>query len=219
MQVRKVPGTLKLRLHTTEHDHVAHMINSSHTVDALWFGEPLSRSQRLQLPADDQLELLSPTSHRLDGLPFISADAGHSHVHYLKVVTKVIKHPRHGSLDTLAYKYTVQACRPSPPPASSAVACSPCLHSPELRASDCHSACDRSRQVHSNKYEEPNDGEPEIDFKYDLSPVSIVVQQERVPAYKFITSSCAIIGGVFTVIGLLENVIHHTASAISKKTI
>jgi hypothetical protein len=47
----------------------------------------------------------------------------------------------------------------------------------------------------------------------------VVVEQERVPAYKFITSSCAIIGGVFTVIGLLENVIHHTASAITKKTI
>ena len=73
--------------------------------------------------------------------------------------------------------------------------------------------------VHSNRYEEPNDGEPEIAFKYDLSPISIVVEQERVPAYKFITSSCAIIGGVFTVIGLLENVIHHTASAITKKTI
>ena len=179
LNVRKVPGTLKLRLHSTEHDHVVHMINTSHTVDALWFGEPISHSQRTLLPLEDQLELLSPTSHRLDGLPFISAEAGHSHVHYLKVVTKVIKHPRHGSLDTLAYKYT----------------------------------------VHSNRYEEPNDGEPEIAFKYDLSPISIVVEQERVPAYKFITSSCAIIGGVFTVIGLLENVIHHTASAITKKTI
>ena len=179
LNVRKVPGSLKLRLHSTEHDHVVHMINTSHTVDALWFGEPISHSQRTLLPLEDQLELLSPTSHRLDGLPFISAEAGHSHVHYLKVVTKVIKHPRHGSLDTLAYKYT----------------------------------------VHSNRYEEPNDGEPEIAFKYDLSPISIVVEQERVPAYKFITSSCAIIGGVFTVIGLLENVIHHTASAITKKTI
>jgi len=179
LNVRKVPGTLKLLLHTTEHDHDAHLINSSHVVDSLWFGEPLSRAQRLQLPAADQLELLSPTSHRLDGLPFISAESGHSHVHYLKVVTKVIKHQSSRVHDTLAYKYT----------------------------------------VHSNRYEEPNNGEPLIEFKYDLSPISIVVQQERVPAYKFITSSCAIIGGVFTVIGLLENVVHHTASALSKKTI
>jgi len=179
LQVRKVPGTLKLALHTTEHDHVAHMINSSHVVNGLWFGEPISRSQRQHLPLADQLELVSPTSHRLDGLPFVTHDAGHSHVHYLKVVTKVIKHPSQRVMDTLAYKYT----------------------------------------VHSNKYEEPNDGEPVIEFKYDLSPISIVVQEDRVPAYKFITSSCAIIGGVFTVIGLLESVIHTTASAISKKTI
>ena len=39
------------------------------------------------------------------------------------------------------------------------------------------------------------------------------------PAYRFVTSSCAIIGGVFTVIGLLESVIHSTVNAMSKKTI
>ena len=35
----------------------------------------------------------------------------------------------------------------------------------------------------------------------------------------FLTSLCAIIGGVFTVIGLLENIIHHTSSALMKKQI
>merc|ERR1711871_925302 len=116
------------------------------------------------MPKADQLELMAPTSHRLDGLPFISAHSGHSHVHYLKVVTKVVKHVDLSALDLLAYKYT----------------------------------------VHSNTYEAPAAEAPNIEFKYDLSPISIVVQQERMPAYRFLTSSCAIIGGVFTVIGLLE---------------
>ena len=78
--------------------------------------------------------------------------------------------------------------------------------------------------VHSNVYDAKDasgsrDAEPSIDFKYDLSPISIVVQQERIPTYKFITSSCAIIGGVFTVIGLLENVLHVTHQSLSKKQI
>ena len=111
-------------------------------------------------------------------MPFISSVAGHSHVHYLKVVTKVLRH-YDTSYDTLAYKYT----------------------------------------VHSNKYEAPKEAEPAIEFKYDLSPISIVVQQERMPAYRFLTSSCAIIGGVFTVIGLLENIIHATSEALNKKQI
>ena len=147
-------------------------------VHELWFGEPLARQQRQRLSLDEQRELLSPTSHRLDGLPFVSADAGHAHVHYLKVVTKVLRH-YNSHHDTVAYKYT----------------------------------------VHSNKYVAPKWDEPTIEFKYDLSPISIVVSQERKPAYRFLTSACAIIGGVFTVIGLLENILHHGAAAISKKQI
>ena len=183
LNVRKVPGTLRFALHTTGHDHEAHLINSSHTVNELWFGEPVSRYQRSRMPAADEEELLSPTSHRLDGLPFISPEAGRAHVHYLKVVTKVLKHSD-ASDDLLAYKYT----------------------------------------VHSNAYDTKEPGakvapEPSIDFKYDLSPISIVVQQERMPFYRFITSACAIIGGVFTVIGLLENIIHVTGQSFAKKQI
>ena len=183
LNVRKVPGTLRFALHTTGHDHETHMINASHTVNELWFGDPVSRYQRAHMPAADEIELLSPTSHRLDGLPFVSQSSGRSHVHYLKVVTKQVKHVDTASLDLLAYKYT----------------------------------------VHSNVYDTKAEGgdraEPSIDFKYDLSPISIVVQQERMPLYRFITSSCAIIGGVFTVIGLLENLIHVTGQQFTKKQI
>ena len=124
-------------------------------------------------------ELLSPTSHRLDQMPFLTAAAGRAHVHYLKVVTKLLKHAADSMADLLVYKYT----------------------------------------VHSNLYETGPKEAPSIEFKYDLSPISIVVQQERMPLYRFITSSCAIIGGVFTVIGLIENAIHVTSSAVMKKTI
>ena len=176
LNVRKVPGTLTLSLHHPGHDHEAHLINSSHVVNELWFGEPLSTYQMRRMPRADIDEVLSPTSHRLDGLPFASEHQGRAHVHYLKVVTKVVQHADFSS-DLLTYKYT----------------------------------------VHSNMYEA--EAEPSIEFKWDLSPVSIVVQQEAKPFYRFITSACAIIGGVFTVIGLIENLIHVTSSALSKKQI
>ena len=72
--------------------------------------------------------------------------------------------------------------------------------------------------VNNNHYQ---DGEslPSAVFAYDISPMQVTVTEVRQSLAAFLTSICAIIGGVFTVIGLLENVIHHTASAITKKTI
>ena len=35
-QVRKVPGTLRLYLHSPEHDHANDTINSSHIVNEFW---------------------------------------------------------------------------------------------------------------------------------------------------------------------------------------
>lgn len=70
------------------------------------FGDPLTHLQRSRLSESDKRELASPTSHLLEDLPFPSKQAGHSHVHYLKVVTKVIKHVE-GHSDTIVYKYTV----------------------------------------------------------------------------------------------------------------
>ena len=85
LQVRKVPGTLRLYLHSPEHDHANDTINSSHIVNEFWFGEPLTDFQMSRLPPSDQEELASPTSHLLEGLTFPALSAGHSHVHYLKV--------------------------------------------------------------------------------------------------------------------------------------
>ena len=54
-------------------------------------------------------------------------------------------------------------------------------------------------------------------FTYDLSPMSIVVTETREPFYKFLTSICAIIGGVFTVIGLIDSMVYHSMRTLKKK--
>lgn len=54
---------------------------------------------------------------------------------------------------------------------------------------------------------------PMIRFSYDLSPLQVRVRQYRQPLYHFITSLCAIMGGVFTVLGIIDSVVYYLMKA------
>lgn len=58
---------------------------------------------------------------------------------------------------------------------------------------------------------------PSAKFSFDLSPLQVVVTQSRQPLTTFVTSVCAIIGGVFTVIGLVDSVLYHSLNVLKKK--
>jgi thiol-disulfide isomerase/thioredoxin len=45
---------------------------------------------------------------------------------------------------------------------------------------------------------------PEARFSYDLSPMSVVVEKQGRKWYDYLTSVCAIIGGTFTTLGLID---------------
>lgn len=45
---------------------------------------------------------------------------------------------------------------------------------------------------------------PEARFSYDLSPMSVIVEKEERKWYDYLTSLCAIIGGTFTTLGLID---------------
>lgn len=49
---------------------------------------------------------------------------------------------------------------------------------------------------------------PEARFSYDLSAMSVVLTRKGKPLYEFITSVCAIIGGTFTVMGLVAGILN-----------
>lgn len=55
-----------------------------------------------------------------------------------------------------------------------------------------------------NNYEE--DDVPEARFSYDFSPMAVRVSKKGKRWYEFLTSLCAIIGGTFTVMGLIDAV-------------
>lgn len=59
-----------------------------------------------------------------------------------------------------------------------------------------------------------NDQIPEAKFTLDLSPISVSYRQSSRHWYDYLTSVMAIIGGMFTVVGLLESTIN---SAVNRK--
>ncbi|GAU34375.1 hypothetical protein TSUD_217150, partial [Trifolium subterraneum] len=58
---------------------------------------------------------------------------------------------------------------------------------------------------------------PGVFFFYDLSPIKVTFTEENVSFLHFLTNVCAIVGGVFTVSGILDSFIYHGQKAIKKK--
>lgn len=57
---------------------------------------------------------------------------------------------------------------------------------------------------------------PAIWFRFDLSPITVKYIEKRKPFYHFLTAACAIIGGTFTVAGIVDSALY-TATEIFKK--
>ncbi|KAK9800198.1 hypothetical protein WJX73_008042 [Symbiochloris irregularis] len=58
---------------------------------------------------------------------------------------------------------------------------------------------------------------PGVFFFYDLSPIKVKYFEEKTPFLHFLTSVCAIVGGVFTVSGIVDSFVYHGQQAIRKK--
>jgi len=60
---------------------------------------------------------------------------------------------------------------------------------------------------------------PEAKFVYDLSPISVTYRKSSRRWYEYITSLFAIIGGVFTIVGLVESTIHATVTKAKRRNV
>lgn len=69
--------------------------------------------------------------------------------------------------------------------------------------------------VHSHQYS--TDDIPASRFSYELSPIQIVVTEKPKAWYHFITTLCAIVGGVFVVAGIVDGLLHTGAALVRKK--
>ncbi|XP_061982336.1 uncharacterized protein LOC133702128 isoform X1 [Populus nigra] len=85
----------------------------------------------------------------------------------------------------------------------------------------------RGRTVHSNQYSvtehfkkselTPHDSLPGVYFFYDFSPIKVIFKEEHISFLHFMTSVCAIIGGIFTIAGIIDSFIYYGQRAITKK--
>jgi hypothetical protein len=53
-------------------------------------------------------------------------------------------------------------------------------------------------------------------FRYDLSPLTVRYKEKGEPIFSFLTAVCAVVGGVFTVAGIIDGLVF-SASEIYKK--
>lgn len=51
---------------------------------------------------------------------------------------------------------------------------------------------------------------PGLYIHYDLSPIAMVVSRESRSFGHFLTAVCAIVGGIFTVMGIVDKMVHAT---------
>ena len=74
----------------------------------------------------------------------------------------------------------------------------------------------------TESYKEPMPGGmqqlPGVFFFYDLSPVQVNFKEERRSFFTFITSACAIVGGLFTISGIVDSTIYAGQMAVRKKS-
>jgi len=57
---------------------------------------------------------------------------------------------------------------------------------------------------------------PGVFFFYDISPFMVSVTDEKMSFAHFLTNVCAIIGGIFTVAGLIDSTFYHTSKAMNR---
>ncbi|MEW5316314.1 MAG: hypothetical protein WDW38_007693 [Sanguina aurantia] len=68
--------------------------------------------------------------------------------------------------------------------------------------------------AHSHLYS--SDAIPSAKVSFDMSPIQIVVTETKRAWYHFLTTTCAIIGGTFTVAGILDSLLYTSMQTIKK---
>lgn len=192
---KKVPGTLHFMARAPGHSFDFARQNLSHVVGELSFGSKPGSPRRLKaLAAMHPLGLAADWADKLAGRAFISQNERSTFEHHARVVLTSIEPRRGGPAAHFdAYEYTVHS--------HAFVAESP-LAGPLVEAST---------------VAQPAPPPPAAKFSFDVSPIQIVVTEQRKALYHFVTSTCAVVGGVFTVAGIVDGVVHSGKAILAKK--
>lgn len=185
--VDRAPGNFHVQARSRSHDLDPLRTNVSHVIHHLSFGRPMSSyflEHGLQHVPGEFLASTRP----FDGNAYVTTKEHEAHHHYLKVVTTEFNADKatQNRYDQRKKKYY----KPSGQTLAYQI-----LQSSQMSAFE-------------------RDVVPEAKFTYDLSPIAVSYERKWRKWYDYLTSVMAIVGGTFTVVGMLESGIH---SATSKK--
>lgn len=184
--VDRAPGNFHIQAQSKGHDLAAHMTNVSHIINHLSFGQPFSRNfiqSGLKNTPPGFLESTRP----FDGNVYITSNVHEAHHHYLKVITTEFESAKMVAKKQKTGKH---------------------IHVEDgSRISRAYQIL-QSSQLSLYK----TDIVPEAKFTYDLSPIAVSYSKKYRAWYDYFTSVMAIIGGTFTVVGMLESGIHTISS-------
>jgi thiol-disulfide isomerase/thioredoxin len=175
LMVNRVPGNFHIEARSKNHNLNSAMTNLSHVVNHLSFGEPIDEKSYKVKRILKQV----PPEHKqfspLDNQQFSTSEFHQAYHHYIKVVSTHLR--------------MTSSSSPTTAPTSKG-------SSNSLMT---YQYLEQSQIVY---YDEVN--VPEARFSYDLSPMSVVVEKRGRKWYDYLTSLCAIIGGSFTTLGLID---------------
>ena len=178
LKVKKVPGTIRINLHSLRYSYDTLLINASHHVDRVWFSDPEAKLAGTAFGHWRESIVQRWQTAPLNGKTFIGHHNHYSYVHYIKLVAKSMAMTSTPSDDDLH------------------------LHT--------YSAVSTEHEVAINI-------PPFIALQYDISPIAVLEYREFTPFYHFMTNFMAIVGGVFAIVGLVENAIFQFTK--SKRTL
>ena len=69
----------------------------------------------------------------------------------------------------------------------------------------------------NNRYNVRPGEMPAVNFGIDVSPMRMLYREYREEWGTFLTSTCAVIGGVFTVFGMIDGLVYHSDRLLREK--
>jgi len=182
--VDRAPGNFHIQAQSRNHDLAAHMTNVSHIINHLSFGKPFSK-YFIKEGLKNTPDGFLESTRPFDQNVYVTHKEHEAHHHYLKVITTDF------DAEKLARKkYSQNKGFYKPPELNRAYQI---LQSSQL-----------------SLYK--NDIVPEAKFTYDLSPIAVSYVKTSRAWYDYFTSVMAIVGGTFTVVGMLESGINSVSS-------
>ena len=70
----------------------------------------------------------------------------------------------------------------------------------------------------NNRINRRNGEAPALTFSVDISPMRVEVREVHPSLTEFVTHLCAVLGGVFTTMGLIDGFFFYSTRALTKKT-